>query len=100
MAGGHECLFPTASLPHQNISLSSGNITEVDALQWQIAGSTNYHFPAQKVVPYSLPTHLPRWLGLLGQQGGRFACEPCALGGLWDGDGDCRAPPAALAQQG
>lgn len=100
MAGGHECLFPTASLPHQNICLSSRNITEADALQQQVAGSTNYHFPAQKAIPYSLPAYLPECLGLLGRQGGRFACEPRALGGLWGEDGDHCAAPAALVWWG
>ena len=72
----------------------------MDALKWQVAGSTNYHIPAKKAVPYSLPAHLPEGLGLLGPQGGSFACEPHALGGLWEGDGDCCAPPAALVQWG
>lgn len=51
MAGGHECLFPTVSLPHQNTSLSSMSTTDVDVLWWQVARLINYHFPAQKVHP-------------------------------------------------
>lgn len=62
-AGGHECLFPAVPLPHQNTSLSSMNITDVDVL-WQVARLINYHFPAQKKsILCSLPSHLPKWLG-------------------------------------
>lgn len=55
MAGGYGCLFPTVSLPHQIISLSSMNITEVDVLWWQIARLLNYHFPTQKIHPMLTP---------------------------------------------
>lgn len=51
-AGDHECLFPAVPLPHQNTSLSSMNITDVDVL-WQVARLINYHFPAQKNPSYA-----------------------------------------------
>lgn len=59
MAGGHECLFPAVSLPHQNISIPSMNVTEVDVLWSQAARSMNYHFPTQKIHPMLTPLSPP-----------------------------------------
>lgn len=63
MARGREGLFPTASPHHQNTSLWSRNITEVDVLQQLVAESTNDHSSAQKAASHSFPCHLPSWDG-------------------------------------
>lgn len=94
-AGGHECLFPAVPLPHQNTSLSSMSITDVDVL-WQVARLINYHFPAQKIHPMLTPFSSPQ-VAWAAQRG--VACEPRALRGLWSRNGDHNGPPAVPASR-
>lgn len=82
MAGGHECLFPSVSLPTQiPVCLAWTSLMRIccgGRLQDQLIAI----FLPKNPILCSLPSHIPKWLGA-ARRG--VACEPCAVSGLWSG---------------